>query len=109
MSMGSMGIVGSVAGLPLQQSKGTDLDSSQQSAAIQARRISAARQAEAAAGVGETEQDHEVDDRDADGRRLWERSSHPSAEAEPSPTDDEATAHSRDASGDRGSNLDLSG
>ena len=30
------------------------------------------KQAELAAGVGQTEQDQESSERDADGRRLWE-------------------------------------
>ncbi len=105
----SMGIIGSVAGLPLQQSRGSDLEANQQNAAIQARRISAARQAEAAAGVGETEQDHEAGERDADGRRLWELSPRLSAEAGRPSAGDETTASSRDASGESGANLDLSG
>jgi hypothetical protein len=104
-----MGIIGSLAGLPLQQSRGSDLEASRQNAAIQARRISAARQSEAAAGVGETEQDQEVGERDADGRRLWEHSPRPSAEAERPSAGEATTASSRDASGESGANLDLSG
>lgn len=111
MSVGPLGgIAGSVAGSPLAQAKGSDVERAQQDAANQTRRTQSNQKAESAAGIGETDgEDHQTADRDADGRRLWE--------APPEATSDEAAAqngHSeqapaKDASGQRGNLLDLSG
>ncbi len=111
MSVGPLGgIAGSVAGSPLAQSKGSDVERAQQDAANQTRRNQANQKAENAAGIGEADgEDHETADRDADGRRLWE--------APPDAASDDATAQEgrsekappKDASGQRGNLLDLSG
>jgi hypothetical protein len=75
----------------------------------QARQRQSNEKAEQAAGVGQTEQDEQTTDRDADGRRPWEL---------PPPTD-ESTANaaegsqegprSMDPSGLTGRQLDVSG
>ena len=106
MSVGSTGIVGSLAGGQLQQTKGADAEAVQHAAGDQARRAQSARSAEAASGVGETEQDHEAEQRDADGRRLWERQS-TSTPTEPPVADPAPPSPAKDPSGQRGSQLDL--
>ena len=91
MSVGPMGMVGSAAGAPLAQSQGSDVNRVQQDTASQARQTQMSEKAEQASGVGQTEQDEEATDRDADGRRPWEigptRPDPASAEGEPTADD----------------------
>jgi len=94
-----------VGGLP--QIRSAESERSQQQATEQLRRAQGDQHAEQAAGIGQTEEDAQVFDRDADGRRLWEPSENPDQGAEPASGSDRSP--SRDPSGDRGSNLDLSG
>lgn len=109
MSIGPAGgIIGSAAGSPLAQSKGSDTERALQDAAGQQRRISSEQKAESAAGIGETDgENHETAERDADGRRLWEG---PQADggASDSPSG-ESESQSKDSSGQTGNLLDLSG
>ena len=72
MSIGSLGIVGSLAGTALTQ-KAAEVDKIQRDAADAARQTDAAARAESAQGIGQTEEESEASERDADGRRLWER------------------------------------
>jgi hypothetical protein len=109
MSMGAAGTVGSVAGLALQQAKGADVEATHQAARNQARRVEANRAAEAASGVGETEEDHKTEERDADGRRLWEQSSQGQDESDEQQNSSGTPGLSRDGAGERGVNLDLCG
>ena len=107
--MGPMGMMGSAAGSPLSQAKGTDSDRAQQDTSNEARQVQSERNAENASGIGETEEDEQTSERDADGRRLWEK---PTSEGEPDSTTSEEPAEaprSRDATGQRGTHLDLSG
>ena len=108
MSLGPLGgIASSAAGSPLSQTKGSDVERAEQESASQARRVQADQQADSAAGIGEADgEDHETAERDADGRRLWEEA--PSAEQEPphAPAD---RPQAKDASGQSGNLLDLSG
>lgn len=109
MSIGPSGMIGSLAGSPLSQAKGTDADRAQQDTSNQSRQVQSDQKAENAAGIGETEQDEQTSERDADGRRLWEK---PPQEE---PTDSTVSENSdepprsRDATGERGTNIDLSG
>lgn len=101
-------IVGA-AGLPLAQTKGAEADRATQDTAAQQRQVQADAQAEMAAGIGATEEQSGSDaDRDADGRRLWET---PPAGPHQQPAGDGAAGQrrSRDASGQCGGQLDLSG
>ena len=70
MSVGPLGgVAGSVAGSPLAQTKGSEPNGPSKTP-VQQRRVETDRRAEAAAGIGETDgEDHETDERDADGRR----------------------------------------
>ena len=109
MSIGPSGMIGSLAGSPLSQTKGTDTDRAQQDTSNQSRQVQSDQKAESAAGIGETEQDEQTSERDADGRRLWEK---PPQQEQTDSTEPENTAEpprSRDATGQRGTNLDLSG
>jgi hypothetical protein len=111
MSVGPLGIIGSAAGSPLAQSQGSDVNRAQQDTASQSRQTHMSEKAEHAAGVGQTEQDEEATDRDADGRRPWEigsaRMVEPLAEAEPTP--DISRHHGTDRSELTGRQLDLRG
>ncbi len=91
MSIGPLGgLAGSAAGSPLSQTHGSEVDRARQDAAAQQRKVHSDQKAEDAAGIGETDgDDHETEDRDADGRRLWE--------APPGSHDDESDAASPDA------------
>jgi hypothetical protein len=92
----------------LPQARTADAEKAQQQATDQARQANSDEKAERAAGVGETEQDEQASDRDADGRKLWEGDSGAEQSDSESP-DAHQTPPSRDPSGDRGGNLDLSG
>jgi hypothetical protein len=109
MSISSLGLIGSLATSPVPQ-KGTEIDKAVRGAADQAREIEAARQAEAAAGIGQTEEDSQAAERDADGRRPWEappgEKKSPDAEISPAVG---STPLSKDPAGDAGGELDLVG
>ncbi len=114
MSIGSLGIIGSAAGTPLSQAKGTETDKTAQATSDQARQVQSDRHAESAAGIGQTEQDEQASDRDADGRRPWEvggkrggtLGSQDDSREGPTP---ESTPLSKDPTGQTGNQLDLSG
>ncbi len=106
MSMAPMGgILGSAAGAPLSQTSGSEAERTSKDAATQRRQVETDQHAEDASGVGQTEEDQETSDRDADGRRPWE--------VPPDVPKDEAGDGSarkvKDNTGERGSNLDLTG
>ena len=112
MSIGpSGGVAGSVAGSPLAQTKGAESERAQQDAGSQQRRIESDQKADSAAGIGETDgEDHETADRDADGRRLWEPPPEDGdAEQTEEQSDPSGQRQSKDASGQSGNLLDLSG
>jgi hypothetical protein len=109
MSISSLGLIGSLATSPLPQ-KGADTDKAVRGAADQAREVEAARQAEAAAGIGETEEDSQASERDADGRRLWEAPPEKREEdGEPPTAESSATLLGKDPAGEAGGQLDLLG
>ena len=80
-------------------------------ARIKRRETRAGEKAQEASGVGQTEQDEAAGDRDADGRRPWERppGTRPdesgTARSEPPPDQ----PFSVDPTGERGKQLDLLG
>ncbi len=110
MSVGPMGMTGSIAG-GLPQIRSAEAGRAEKQSADQARQTKSDQQAEAAEGVGETTQDEKASDRDADGRRLWEAL--PGQPAAVDETNDEAkpdaTPQSKDPTGARGGQLDLTG
>jgi hypothetical protein len=108
MSIGPLGIASSVAGGQL-ANRTAELDRAQQEAGNQDRRISSETKANDAAGLAATDgEDTQTEERDADGRRLWERPSQPSRASQT--TDPaEAPRQSKDPAGARGNQLDLTG
>ena len=112
MSVGPLaGIAGSVSGTSLAQAKGTDVERAHHDASAQQRQVQNVEHAESAAGVGETDgQDHETAERDADGRRMWEAPPEKGKPDAETPAADPAQTHqSRDATGQSGTQLDLTG
>lgn len=99
-------VIAGLAGTPLAQAKGSDVDRSQQATGSQQTRAFSAQKAESAAGIGETDgQDHEAAERDADGRLPWRAPKQPAPETPAS----SQSLPSKDASGESGALLDLSG
>ena len=107
MSIGSLGIVGGLAGTPLAQ-KGPEADKVQKDAADRTRQTDAEASAESAAGIGQTEEESQASDRDADGRRPWEVPPRKNEYEAASPAAD-GTTPAKGPSGDRGSLIDISG
>lgn len=105
MSVGPLGVSGSFAAAPLAQNKATE-DRMAQQTAEEARSTQARQNAEQAAGIGEMDQDQGAYERDADGRRPWERPAPPRPEEEEPPAPDRSV---RDPTGERGQQLDLTG
>ncbi len=114
MSIGPLGFIGSAAGTQYSQAKGSETERTQQDEAAQSRQTKTTEKAENAAGIGETEQDEQAGDRDADGRRIWERpeEKQPEDKDQDEPAADgngPADSQSKDPTGHRGNQLDLSG
>ncbi len=111
MSIGPLSFVASGAATPLAQSKGSDIDRAEQETAAQQRQFQHELKAEQAAGIGQTDgEEHETEDRDADGRRLWELPPKKSeADVDDATVVDDKTPHTHDPSGLRGNQLDLTG
>jgi len=107
MSVGpTSGLAGSVAATALAQTTGPESDRAQQAAGNQERRVRNEQRAESAAGIGETDgEDHQSDERDADGRQPWEFHQREPDQDPPPP----ARLRSKDASGQCGNLLDLTG
>lgn len=112
MSIGGMGgVLGGAAGSPLSQAKGSEAERAANETASQKGKATNESKADAASGIGETDgEGHEAHDRDADGRRLWEGS--PQTDLADDAGEDHASPpprQSKDASGESGGALDLSG
>ena len=107
MSMAPLGgLLGSAAGAPLSQTKGTETDRGAREAAAAARSVETADRAERAGGIGRMEQDQQSDERDADGRRPWETpATSPAAES----AGTSELPRCKDATGTAGTQLDLLG
>ena len=107
MSIGGYGgILPSAAGTQLAQTGGTERDRVQQEANSQARKTDSQIKLEKAASIGETDGDnHETEDRDADGRQAWQRQGRGGG----SDGETEETPHVKDPHGESGGLLDLSG
>jgi hypothetical protein len=111
MSIGSFGFAGIGAATPLAQSKGADADRTAQETTAQKAEANSDLQAEQAAGVGQTDgNDHEIEEREADGRLPWElplrNKKLPASASSPNGV---PLPSSRDATGQCGNMLDLTG
>lgn len=112
MSVGPLGgVAGSLAGSPLAQTKGSEPERAHQEGVTQQRRVDSDQKAESAAGIGETDgEDHETAERDANGRRPWEPPPEvKNAEQAKEQSDPSPQRQSKDATGQSGNLLDLSG
>jgi hypothetical protein len=108
VSIGSLGIIGSLAGSSLPQ-RAAETDKAQQQSADQARDAQASERAEQAAGIGQTEEDSEASERDADGRRPWEVSPRARAKGEEPVAEQAVPLRAKDPTGACGGQLDLMG
>jgi hypothetical protein len=103
------GLLSSTAGTALSQATGSESERTQKDTLTQRRSVDADQHAERSAGIGQTEQDQQSSERDADGRRLWENPA-TAKKAQRSAADIEAEARqSKDATGQSGTQLDLTG
>jgi len=111
MNVGPMsGMLGSAAGAPLSQTKGSETERAQKDAVARQRQADSDKKAEKASGVGETTEDQGVSERDADGRRLWEQPGKGEETAEdPNAATSEPPRQAKDPSGSSGNSLDLTG
>ena len=102
------GVIGSAAGAPISQTAG-ETERTQREGAVEQRATDAAERSERAAGIGTTEQDQEASERDADGRRLWEAPPDKKKDAAGDDKSAPGQRQSRDATGQSGTQLDLTG
>ncbi|HWC88345.1 MAG TPA: hypothetical protein VG433_01780 [Pirellulales bacterium] len=109
MSVGPIGAAGSFAGIPLAQTHGSETDRvAQESVAFERQIRSQALAADAAGIAASDSEENQTHDRDADGRRLWERptpASESEAEAEVVPQPEPR----HDSDSESGTQLDLTG
>lgn len=112
MNIGSLGpVLPASAGAPLAQARGTETDRARQLSDTRTRTTEQAQKAEDAAGIAQTDgEEHETEERDADGRRLWEAPHGDAAASETaSPAEADEAPHSKDPTGMSGNQLDLCG
>ena len=110
MSVGPLGgVLGSAAGAPLSQTSGNETERTQRDSAVQQRQTDTDARAERAAGIGTTEQDQETNERDADGRRMWEAPPEKKADTADEQQSAGTSRQSKDATGLSGNHLDLTG
>ncbi len=109
MSVGPLGFFASVAATPSSQ-RAAGVDRTQSDTTRQSGEIKEAESAQKAEGIGATDgEEHSTNDRDADGRRLWE---HPLTAPKPTAhdgTDPALPRKSIDTTGSAGGQLDLTG
>jgi hypothetical protein len=108
MSIASLGIVGGLAGTALPQ-RAAEAERVQRETTEQSRATEAGEKAENAAGIGETEEDSQASERDADGRRLWEKQENVAKKAAEAAESDLCAPAAKDPSGVCGLELDLMG
>lgn len=109
MSIGlTGGVLAGAAGAPLAQSSGAETERTQKDAAVRERLSDAQSQSERASGIGTTDEDQQTDERDADGRRLWEQQQQ-RKKAATDGNDAEPRRVVKDPTGVSGNALDLTG
>lgn len=109
MSVGPLGFFASIAATPLAQ-RAAGNERTQSETTRQAGEIKAAESATAAAGIGAADgEEHSANERDADGRRLWEHPANGKPPVEAEIADPTLPRQSRDTTGVAGGQLDLTG
>lgn len=111
MQVPSLGVVGSLAATPLAQ-RGPEAEKAHREAAVHRQAEQSLQAAEAASGIGQTQEESEASDRDADGRRLWEESVRPKTNSPDEGSGDRpasAVGPAPDPTGQCGTQLDLLG
>jgi hypothetical protein len=109
MNVASLGLASSVAGGTLAQPAAA-ADRVAQEVADRERAIDSAQRAERSAGIGQTEEDTETSERDADGRLPWEQAPQAGGDAQPPDgTTSASKSRPKDPTGVRGGQLDLLG
>jgi hypothetical protein len=106
------GMLASAAGTALSQTSGSETERAQKESLSEQRITETDQHAERSAGIGQTEQDQGTSDRDADGRRLWEKPPGDSKKSDTSDTEEASELQSRqskDPTGQSGTRLDLTG
>jgi hypothetical protein len=101
------GALTSAAGAPLSQTAGAETERTQKESSARERLVDSQNKSERASGIGETQEDREASERDADGRRPWEappKKKDASGEADP-----ETERKAKDPTGMTGNELDLTG
>jgi hypothetical protein len=101
------GALSSAAGAPLSQMSGAETERTQKESAARERLVDSQNKSERASGIGETQEDREASERDADGRRPWEAS--PKKKDAADGTDPEIERKAKDPTGMTGNELDLTG
>jgi hypothetical protein len=103
------GMLSSAAGASLSQTAGSETERAQKESLAQQRLLEANQHAEQTAGIGQTEQDQESSERDADGRRLWEGPVEPKKTQKATADVEAESRQSKDPTGQSGTQLDLTG
>ncbi len=106
------GVVGSAAGTALSQTAGSEIERSQRDTSALQRQVDGNEHTEQASGIGQTKEDQETSERDADGRRLWEsQEKHGQDKKNDSHEEDSVASskQSKDPTGQSGTKLDLTG
>jgi hypothetical protein len=110
MNVGPLGGVAvSAAGAPLSQTAGGEAERVQKDALSHQRNVDSSQKAERAAGIGQTNEDQQTSERDADGRRPWEAPVAVAKQETPAEVTTIAARQSKDATGQSGTQLDLTG
>ena len=106
------GILASAAGASLAQNKAADVERAGQDT-NQQRQLRGVEKALAAEGLAAADEDQATSERDADGRRLWERErrQHNNSQTSPDQATQDIAEHLpvKDPSGNSGNQLDLTG
>jgi hypothetical protein len=109
MNISHLSIVASAAATPMAQAKGSEADRVRQETVVHERAVESTAEAEAAEGIGTTNEEQAASDRDADGRRPWEIGPQDDGQRGENSDSREPGQRSKDPTGQAGSQLDLSG
>lgn len=108
MQIPSLGTIGSLAATPLAQ-RDSEADKAQREADVLRQTQQSQMAAEQASGIGQTQEESEASERDADGRRLWEEPTRKKPAAEPASSPNAPGTPPPDPTGQCGTQLDLLG